>query len=29
VLLEGHAHQPFQESPDTWNAIVDRFWSRL
>jgi pimeloyl-ACP methyl ester carboxylesterase len=29
VLMEGHAHQPFQESPHTWNRIVDGFWSRV
>jgi len=28
VLMEGHAHQPFQEAPDAWNAIVERFWAR-
>jgi pimeloyl-ACP methyl ester carboxylesterase len=27
-VLEGEAHQPFQERPDEWNAIVDEFWSR-
>jgi pimeloyl-ACP methyl ester carboxylesterase len=25
-VLEGEAHQPFQEIPDTWNARVDAFW---
>jgi pimeloyl-ACP methyl ester carboxylesterase len=25
-VLAGEAHQPFQEVPDEWNAIVDAFW---
>jgi 3-oxoadipate enol-lactonase len=25
-VLEGEAHQPFQEVPDEWNARVDEFW---
>jgi 3-oxoadipate enol-lactonase len=25
-VLEGEAHQPFQEAPDQWNARVDAFW---
>jgi 3-oxoadipate enol-lactonase len=25
-VMEGEAHQPFQEIPDQWNARVDRFW---
>jgi pimeloyl-ACP methyl ester carboxylesterase len=25
-VLEEESHQPFQESPDKWNALVDRFW---
>jgi 3-oxoadipate enol-lactonase len=25
-VLEGEAHQPFQEIPDRWNALVDAFW---
>ena len=25
-VLEGEAHQPFQEIPDVWNARVDAFW---
>jgi pimeloyl-ACP methyl ester carboxylesterase len=25
-LLEGEAHQPFQEVPDRFNALVDEFW---
>ena len=24
----GEAHQPFQERPEEWNAIVDEFWTR-
>jgi pimeloyl-ACP methyl ester carboxylesterase len=27
VVLPGEAHQPFQESPDQFNALVDGFWS--
>jgi len=26
-VLEGEAHQPFQEVPEQWNARVERFWS--
>ncbi len=26
-LMEEEAHQPFQEVPDEWNALVDAFWS--
>ena len=29
VVLEGEAHQPFQERPDEFNALVDDFWRRL
>ena len=29
VLLEGEAHQPFQEVPERWNAIVRDFLSRV
>lgn len=29
VVLPGEAHQPFQESPDQFNALVDDFWRRL
>jgi pimeloyl-ACP methyl ester carboxylesterase len=29
VVLPGEAHQPFQERPDEWNAIVDEFWSNV
>jgi pimeloyl-ACP methyl ester carboxylesterase len=28
-VLEGEAHQPFQEVPDTWNARVDAFWREV
>ena len=28
-VLEGEAHQPFQEAPDEWNALVDGFWRGL
>jgi pimeloyl-ACP methyl ester carboxylesterase len=27
--LDGEAHQPFQERPDEWNAIVHEFWSSV
>jgi pimeloyl-ACP methyl ester carboxylesterase len=26
VVLEGEAHQPFQERPERFNELVDRFW---
>ena len=29
VRLPGEAHQPFQESPETWNEIVAGFWDRV
>ena len=29
VVLPGEAHQPFQESPEAFNAMVDEFWSSL
>jgi pimeloyl-ACP methyl ester carboxylesterase len=29
VVLPGEAHQPFQESPEHFNAIVDAFWSKV
>lgn len=29
VVLPGEAHQPFQESPDAFNALVDTFWARV
>jgi pimeloyl-ACP methyl ester carboxylesterase len=28
-VLEGEAHQPFQEVPELWNAIVHDFWSGI
>lgn len=28
-ILEGEAHQPFQEVPDQCNALVDRFWREV
>ena len=28
VVLPGQAHQPFQEIPDVYNALVADFWSR-
>ena len=28
-VLEGEAHQPFQEVPDRWNALVDSFWREV
>ncbi|MEG3630284.1 alpha/beta fold hydrolase [Streptomyces poriticola] len=28
-ILEGEAHQPFQEIPETWNSRVDAFWREL
>ena len=28
-VLEGEAHQPFQESPEAWNALVDAFWQEV
>lgn len=28
-VLEDEAHQPFQEVPDEWNAIVDSFWREV
>ncbi|NKX55322.1 alpha/beta fold hydrolase [Arthrobacter mobilis] len=28
-LLEGEAHQPFQEVPDEWNARVAAFWREV
>ena len=27
--MEQEAHQPFQEVPDQWNALVDAFWRQL
>ena len=29
VVLPGEAHQPFQESPEQFNAMVDAFWSKV
>ena len=29
VVLPDEAHQPFQERPEEWNAIVDDFWSSI
>ncbi|MEV6313808.1 alpha/beta fold hydrolase [Streptomyces sp. NPDC051776] len=29
VVLEGEAHQPFQEIPDEWNDRVDLFWREV
>lgn len=29
VELEGAGHQPFQEAPDEFNALLARFWSRI
>jgi pimeloyl-ACP methyl ester carboxylesterase len=28
-LLEGEAHQPFQEVPDRWNSLVAAFWREV
>ena len=28
-VMEGEAHQPFQEVPDEWNARVDSFWQEV
>jgi pimeloyl-ACP methyl ester carboxylesterase len=28
-VMEEEAHQPFQEIPDQWNALVDAFWRQL
>lgn len=28
-LLEEECHQPFQEVPDRWNALVDSFWQEV
>ena len=29
AVMPGEAHQPFQESPETWNEIVRGFWARV
>jgi pimeloyl-ACP methyl ester carboxylesterase len=28
-MMEEEAHQPFQEVPDEWNALVDAFWREV
>jgi pimeloyl-ACP methyl ester carboxylesterase len=28
-VMPGHAHQPFQEIPDEFNARVDAFWREV
>ncbi|MGW1493075.1 alpha/beta fold hydrolase [Streptomyces sp. NPDC002402] len=28
-VMAGEAHQPFQESPDVFNARVDAFWREV
>jgi pimeloyl-ACP methyl ester carboxylesterase len=28
-VMEEEAHQPFQEVPDEWNALVDAFWREV
>jgi pimeloyl-ACP methyl ester carboxylesterase len=28
-ILAEEAHQPFQEVPDEWNALVDAFWRNV
>ena len=28
-VMEGEAHQPFQEVPDLWNARVSAFWQSV
>lgn len=28
-VMEEEAHQPFQEIPDEWNALVDAFWREV
>ena len=28
-VIEGEAHQPFQEVPEAWNARVDAFWREI
>jgi pimeloyl-ACP methyl ester carboxylesterase len=28
-VMDEEAHQPFQEVPDEWNAVVDAFWRQL
>ena len=29
AVIRGGAHQPFQEKPDEYNAIVAAFWARV
>jgi pimeloyl-ACP methyl ester carboxylesterase len=29
VVLAGEAHQPFQESPEAFNTLVDEFWMKV
>lgn len=29
VVLPGEAHQPFQERPDAFNALVEAFWTKV
>jgi pimeloyl-ACP methyl ester carboxylesterase len=29
IILPGEAHQPFQESPEEFNALVDTFWQEV
>jgi pimeloyl-ACP methyl ester carboxylesterase len=29
VVLPGEAHQPFQESPDAFNTMVESFWNQV
>jgi len=29
VVLPGEAHQPFQESPEPFNTLIDAFWTRI
>ena len=29
VVLPGEAHQPFQESPEDFNVMVDAFWRKV
>ena len=29
VVLPGEAHQPFQERPEEFNALVDAFWRKV
>ena len=28
-VLAGESHQPFQEDPETWNRVVDDFWTSI